>query len=968
MTTARWSGGRVDGLASLFSLGAAGGLSDGQLLERFLARDEPAASEAAFAALLSRHGSLVLAVCRRELADEDEAHDAFQATFLVLANKARTIRKRESVGSWLLGIARRVAARARVESARRRRLLERFAATRPAEASNESPAATIADTLDHAVLLAEVDRLPERFREPVVLHYFEGLSAEAAAQRLGVARGTVLSRLARARVRIRERLEQRGVSYPALLPAAGSSARWLTLDPFPVSLANATARAVGSLGLAGAAVEGVVPAAAARLSRAVARRLVVARAGVSVALLAVTFAGFSIGLAATAGFGPSDEPQAGQAMRRPGASEGRPTTPAESSFTDGVVTLRGQVFDPDGKPAAGASILLEDRDPRAAPEVMGARRVAAAGPDGRFQVRVRRSSLVPTTGIPFQSVLAASAPGLGADWVGLDPAAIEKPFTLRLRRDDVPIEGRIVSLEGRPLAGVNVKVMTLLEVPPSVLAAIRANRNRMRTEQWGQMLNALNTRPDGGFAPVRTDTDGRFRLTGVGRDRLFTLEIDGGSVELTSILTFSASDPGYRPIVLPNSGIVKRQIEGPRFERVVAPGRVVEGTVRDRDTGRPIAGARVHNMRGQMQTTDAQGRFRFEGMPASGRVHITASVKDQPYVMASASFDEAQPLVPVRADVTLKRGIWVEGQVTDRATGKGVSAMVGYYGRTDNPHLKDFSDGLFLRRVVPHQPETPTDNEGRYRIAVPPGGGMLTVKAFGGGYPAAAVPEEAYHALGVNPGGFQYHACLPIDVPTDRELVAPTVTLNRSRAQRLAVVDGDGRPVSGTWIYSLQDGHSIGEPLAGAELVIHHDQPGTAETVMFVHEGRSLGGFVDVKGDESDPIRVVLKPTGTVTGRLVDEDGRPRAGAGLTVSYQIRRLGQPIMCLRGEMMSTGDDGRFRITHIVPGVTYTVQVNKPDPQRSTEGYLRAPEWTVKPGESQDWGDVRVQAYDGPTGGL
>ncbi len=967
MLRVRTSGMASGDLASLYSLGAAGALSDGQLLERFLARDEPAASEAAFAALLSRHGSLVLAVCRRELADEDEAHDAFQATFLVLASKARTIRKRESVGSWLLGIARRVAARARVESARRRRLLERFAATRPAEAANESPAATIADTLDHAVLLAEVDRLPERFREPVVLHYFEGLSAEAAAQRLGVARGTVLSRLARARVRIKERLEQRGVSYPALLPAAGSSARWLTLDPVPVSLAQETTRAVGSLGLAGAAVEGVVPASAARLSRAVARRLVVARAGVSVALLAVTFAGFSIGLAATAAFGPHDEPQAGQAMRRPGASEGRPTTPAESPNIDGVVAVHGQVLEPDGKPAAGASILLEDRDPRAA-QVMGARRVTAAGPDGRFQVRVRRSSLVATTGIPFRWVLAASAPGRGADWVGLDLAAIEKPFTLRLRRDDVPIDGRIVSLEGRPLAGVNVKVKTLLEVPPSVLATIRANGDRLRGEQWGQMRNGLYPPTDGAFVPVRTGPDGRFRLTGLGRDRLIALEIDGGTVEWTSVLVFTASDPGYRPIILPNSGIVKAQIEGPRFERAVAPGRVVEGTVRDRDTGRPINGARLHNGRGQVQTTDAQGRFRFEGMPATGRVHIKSSVEDQPYVASSASFDEAQPMAPIRADITLKRGTWVEGQVTDRARGNGVPAIVGYYARTDNPHLKDFPDAQFFNRVIPHQPEVLTEDDGRYRIAVPPGGGMLTVKAFGGGYAAAAVPEDAYHALFVNPGGFQYHACLPIDVPTDRTLVAPTVTLERTRAQRLAVVDGEGRPVAGTWIYSLHNGGSIGEPLAADELVIHHDKPGTAETVMFVHEGRSLGGYVDVKGDEPDPIRAVLKPTGKVSGRLVDEDGRPRAGAGLTVSYQIRRLGQPIMCLRGEMMSTGDDGRFRITHIVPGVIYTIQVSRPDPQRSTEGYLRAPEWTVKPGESQDWGDVRVQAYEGPAGGF
>ena len=92
-------------------------MTDGQLLERFLARNAPETSEAAFATLVDRHAAMVLAVCRNVLGNTHDAHDAFQATFLVLVNKAGSIRRRESVGGWLVGIAPRVAAPARLEGA-----------------------------------------------------------------------------------------------------------------------------------------------------------------------------------------------------------------------------------------------------------------------------------------------------------------------------------------------------------------------------------------------------------------------------------------------------------------------------------------------------------------------------------------------------------------------------------------------------------------------------------------------------------------------------------------------------------------------------------------------------------------------------------------------------------------------------------------------------------------------------------
>ena len=102
-------------LGTLYSLGTVGSLPDDQLVERYLAGNDRAASEAAFAALVERHGAMVLSVCQRVLRNSHDAHDAFQATFLVLVRNAGSIRRRESIAGWLFGIARRVAARARLK-------------------------------------------------------------------------------------------------------------------------------------------------------------------------------------------------------------------------------------------------------------------------------------------------------------------------------------------------------------------------------------------------------------------------------------------------------------------------------------------------------------------------------------------------------------------------------------------------------------------------------------------------------------------------------------------------------------------------------------------------------------------------------------------------------------------------------------------------------------------------------------
>lgn len=195
----------------LAGIGVVGDLPDSQLLGLVMGGHD-LKSKAAFTALVQRHGPMVLGICRQVLGDTQDAEDAFQATFLVLARKAGSVRKADSLASWLHGVALRVSARTRVNTARRRCSERQAAAMRTTSAQNP-------DAIDQSwpELHEEIARLPGRYREPLVLCYLQGLTTEAAADRLRCPRGTILSRLSRARDRLRERLKRRGLAPMGVL-------------------------------------------------------------------------------------------------------------------------------------------------------------------------------------------------------------------------------------------------------------------------------------------------------------------------------------------------------------------------------------------------------------------------------------------------------------------------------------------------------------------------------------------------------------------------------------------------------------------------------------------------------------------------------------------------------------------------------------------------------------------------------
>jgi RNA polymerase sigma factor (sigma-70 family) len=259
--------------------------SDRQLLERFTRHDD----QAAFTALVRRHGPLVLGVCRRVLRQEADAEDAFQAVFLVLARKARSVCWGDSVGGWLYGVAYRVAHKARVARARRQRREAR--AGRPVDTT---PATSAPWSELQAVLDEELQHLPAAFRTPLVLCYLEGRTQDEAARQLGWSLGALRGRLWRGRELLRSRLARRGLSLGSVLVALALS-HSAAPAAVPVGLAAATVQAAFAFLRGGAAI---VPGPILGLTKGMLHTMFLSKFTPLAVILAVTITLAGIGLTA----------------------------------------------------------------------------------------------------------------------------------------------------------------------------------------------------------------------------------------------------------------------------------------------------------------------------------------------------------------------------------------------------------------------------------------------------------------------------------------------------------------------------------------------------------------------------------------------------------------------------------------------------------------------------------------------
>ena len=308
------------------------------MLHQFVANRD----EAAFAALVSRHGPMVWALCRRLLHRLPDAEDAFQATFLVLVRKANAIRQPDLLGPWLHGVAYRVAVRLRMAIARER-IHQHSDLDLPApEVTPEAEQKELRLLLDR-----EVSRLPEHYRVPFVLCHLEGLTNEEAARRLRCPKGTILSRLSRARERLRLRLTRRGVGLSAAAVAA-AMIEPADAGPVPATLSATTAR------LASGVVSGAVSAAsggtAVALMEGVVTSMYLAKLKVAAAIL------LTLGLV---GAGGTMLAKSGDAPLR------NSITRVQADVRDGLIAAKAEAKAREDEPApaiAGRRSDVEIRD------------------------------------------------------------------------------------------------------------------------------------------------------------------------------------------------------------------------------------------------------------------------------------------------------------------------------------------------------------------------------------------------------------------------------------------------------------------------------------------------------------------------------------------------------------------------------------------------------------------------------
>ena len=949
------SGTTLQQLRELFGTRPAAGQGDGQLLARFAhSRDE-----GAFAALVERHGPLVLATCRAVLRDQHDAEDAFQATFLILARQAAKIRSGETLAAWLHRVAHRASVQLGVKAVRRRRKETEAASMMPRAAS---PGESAFDPNLRRVVHEEVDRLPDAYRFPVVLCDLEGLTYEHAADRLRWSVPTLRGRLARGRRKLRDRLTRRGITAPVAVALMAASARSAS------AATRALARATVAVATGGADSAGAVA-----LSRLITRGMLMTKiklaATAAVTTLGLTMAGVgAVGSGRIVTPGPTTTPDGPP----PSSVVARP--PADTK-PEATVEVRGRVVAPDGRPVAGAAIAAAylGLEGKSIP-------TATSGPDGRFTIRLPRPSGPVGVTRDYSDRfpwLVAHAPGLGPGWTERVLRA-DRPSdeVIALVESGTAIEGQVVDLEGRPVADARVAVhRAWFDGEGDLSGWIYKARNGAIGNIW-QWLGHRNL-DDVLRIEAKAGPDGRFRLDGLGRDRIAELLISGRGVATTQVYAFCRDEAEVRGtnqlLMKPNPLIV----HAPRFQMALPPSQPIEGVAKDEETGRPIAGLKIraavfdeHSLiptEGIEARTADDGHYRLDGLakaPAH-RLFVSPGV-GQPYTQATLTATTGGTgLEPVRFDFSLRRGVIVRGRVTDKATGRPVRGYAEYFAFANNPHVADFAGFRSSQN-----PRADLREDGTFEIVALPGRGLVGVRADEERYRGAVGDPKIVgydakrrtfdtepHMLSLG----NHHAYAEINLDPRAETADLELRADPGGSAAIDVVGPDGQPLGGTTVKGKSElFQSTPYPEAGARVEVHALDPAHPRRIVILHEGRKLIGSALLKGDETAPVRVQLAPWGAVAGRIVDDEGRPRAEMFISSASGSERLHPETDDIipggdSNNGIPVGNDGLFRVDRLVPGLRYSANSR---PGFETPGKLIV-DLVVGVGEVKDLGDVKVQ---------
>jgi hypothetical protein len=558
-----------------------------------------------------------------------------------------------------------------------------------------------------------------------------------------------------------------------------------------------------------------------------------------------------------------------------------------------------------------------------------------------------------------QSRLMAVARGYGPDLVMLHKSLKPDGLSLRLVKD-LPLSGRILDADGKPIAGAKVRVASLsayaAESLDHLLDDVRTGACSGDPRHGGEAgaiggdkfwIGAL----PGQSREITTGADGRFRLTGAGRERLVRIHVEGAAIHHGYLM--AATRP-MEALASPRTSIGVLKVHGATFDYTAAASRPLRGVVRDKETGKPIGGVRIRADNTSFTTqTDKEGRFEILGCPKAPRYCLSVTpAEGQPYFARNSGFDDTPGFEPLQANMDLYPGIPLHGRVTDQATNKPVAgATVAYYPVVPNPFAVHMS---YNPAEGPSSAKTAAD--GSFRLAVLPGPGVLAVRCRSGHpyMPALLTRKEIddffkgkgviqmtnENFIGVQQGangvsviGQEDHQGLALLNPEEKaKAVEQNLTVMPGRTLRGTVVDPEGKPARGVTLN--------GGVLADGTFTLTNLNPRRTQELYFVHAAKGLGFCMETPLDGDKPITVKLRPCGGVTGRLVDADGRPLVNLPVYVGHVQTK--------------TDKDGRFRAEGLVVGKKY--EAINPDRIRYLPFFESI---VIEPGKVKDLGDATVK---------
>jgi hypothetical protein len=476
---------------------------------------------------------------------------------------------------------------------------------------------------------------------------------------------------------------------------------------------------------------------------------------------------------------------------------------------------------------------------------------------------------------------------------------------------------------------------------------------------------------------VTTDADGRFRLPGAGNERVVVLSLEAPLIEQAIFRVLPRTAAEVKGLLKAPTESMRRRgdlppplVYGTRFEHLGAPARSIVGTVRDKENGKPISGMRVManavDRPGEARpetTTDKEGHYRLVGLPKADKYHVFAwPFEFSAYIPGGKEISGGEGTATAEADLELVRGIEVRGRVTDKVTGKPVDASVRYVPLPGNRHP---AAGFFRMTGKGCESLRP----GTFREMVPPGPGVFLVMVRSGAGdssyrqvrpdPAevAKVGIDRFLLHGVN----AYHL---MDVPADAKSLTCDVQVDPGRSVSGTVLGPDGKPLAGAMVKGLTAIFPRPVALKTAAFTALALDPGESRQLLFVHRKQKLAGKLVLRGDEKE-VKVQLEPWGTLTGRILDQDGQPVAGAEIQMGNVDSAFFYPMLWWvhpLGETVRTDREGRFRAEGLTPDMKFRLYVSS-DRMMSLPIADTAEGWkelSVRAGETKDLGEVRVKS--------